>query len=103
MGLTLKRFGIETSFIDIRNLSQIKKNIKKNTKIIFGETIGNPGVEILDVEKVSNICNKNNILFLVDNTIATPALFNPIDYGAHIVIHSATKFIGGHGLSLIHI
>ena len=100
LGLTLKRFGIETSFIDIRNLSLIKKNIKKNTKIIFGETIGNPGLEILDVEKISYICDKNNIIFVADNTIATPALFNPIDYGAHIIIHSATKFIGGHGIAI---
>ena len=100
LGLTLKRFGINTSFVDLRNLSLVKKNIKNNTKIIFGETIGNPGLEVLNMQEVSKICKKNNILFMVDNTIATPVLFNPIDYGADIVLHSVTKFMGGHGVAL---
>ncbi len=100
LGQTLKRFGIETSFVDPRNLNLIKKSIKKNTKIFFGETIGNPGLEILDITEISKICKKNSILFVVDNTIATPYLLNPINYGADIVIHSATKFIGGHGIAI---
>ena len=100
MGLTLKRFGIETSFIDLSNLALIKKNIKRNTKLIFSETIGNPRLEVLNVPEVSKLCKKNKILFVVDNTIATPFLFNPINFGADIVIHSATKFIGGHGVAI---
>ncbi|MAJ24221.1 MAG: O-acetylhomoserine aminocarboxypropyltransferase [Rickettsiales bacterium] len=100
MGLTLKRFGIETTFIDLSNLALIKKNIKRNTKLIFSETIGNPRLEVLNVPEVSKICKKNKILFVVDNTIATPFLFNPINFGADMVIHSATKFIGGHGVAI---
>ena len=100
LGLTLKRFGIETTFVDPRNLTSIKKSIKKNTKLFFSETIGNPGLEVLNVPEVSKICKKNKILFVADNTIATPVLFNPIDFGVDIVIHSATKFIGGHGIAI---
>ncbi len=100
LGLTLKRFGIETTFLDLKNLALVKKNIKKNTKMIFSETIGNPGLEILNVPEISKICKKSKILLVVDNTIATPVLFNPIKFGADIVIHSATKFIGGHGVAI---
>ena len=100
LGLTLKRFGIETTFVDPKNYKLISKSIKKNTKLFFGETIGNPGLEVLDISKISKICETSNIPLVLDNTIATPFLLNPIDYGADIVLHSATKFIGGHGVAL---
>ena len=100
LGLTLKRFGIEVTFVDPKNYKLISKSIKKNTKLFFAETIGNPGLEVLDIPKISKICESNNIPLVLDNTIATPFLLNPIDYGADIVLHSATKFIGGHGVAL---
>ncbi len=100
LGLTLRRFGIETTFVDPKNYNLIKKSIKKNTKLFFAETIGNPGLEVLDIPKISKICKVSNIPLLVDNTIATPFLLNPIDHGADMVLHSATKFIGGHGVAL---
>ncbi len=100
LGLTMKRFGIETTFVDPSNLKLIKKSIKRNTKMFFAETIGNPGLEILNLPEISKICKSNNIPLIVDNTIASPYLLNPIDHGADIVIHSATKFIGGHGIAL---
>ena len=100
LGLTLKRFGIEVTFVDPKNYKLISKSIKKNTKLFFAETIGNPGLEVLDIPKLSKICEANNIPLVLDNTIATPFLLNPIDYGADIVLHSATKFIGGHGVAL---
>ena len=100
LGLTLKRFGIEVTFVDPKNYKLISKSIKKNTKLFFAETIGNPGLEVLDIPKISKICEVNNIPLVLDNTIATPFLLNPIDYGADIVLHSVTKFIGGHGVAL---
>ena len=100
LGLTLKRFGIAVTFVDPKNYKLISKSIKKNTKLFFAETIGNPGLEVLDIPKISKICEANNIPLVLDNTIATPFLLNPIDYGADIVLHSATKFIGGHGVAL---
>ena len=100
LGLTLKRFGIEVTFVDPKNYKLISKSIKNNTKLFFAETIGNPGLEVLDIPKISKICESNNIPLVLDNTIATPFLLNPIDYGADIVLHSATKFIGGHGVAL---
>ena len=96
LGLTLKRFRISTTFVDPNNLNEIKKNIKKNTKLFFAETLGNPKLEVLDIEKVSKIVSKEKIPFLVDNTIPTPYLCNPFDYGANLIMHSTTKFIGGH-------
>ena len=100
LGLTLKRFGIDTTFVDPSNLIQIKKKHKKKYKTIFAESLGNPGLEVLDIEKISKITTKSNIPFLVDNTIATPYLCNPFDYGANLVMHSTTKFIGGHGIAI---
>ncbi len=100
LGLTLKRFGIDTTFVNPTNLNEIKKNIKKNTKLFFAESLGNPGLEVLDMEKISKVTSEANIPFLVDNTIATPYLCNPFDYGANLVMHSTTKFIGGHGIAI---
>ena len=100
LGLTLKRFGIKTTFVDPNNFKDIKKNIKKNTKLFFAESLGNPGLEILDIEKVSKIMSDADVPILVDNTIPTPYLCNPFDYGANLVMHSITKFIGGHGIAV---
>ena len=100
LGLTLNRFGIKTSFINPNNLKEIEKNIKKNTKIFFAETLSNPSLDVLDIEKISEITKKNNIIFLVDNTVPSPYLCNPIKFGADMVIHSTTKFIGGHGVAI---
>ncbi len=100
IGLTLRRFGIQTTFVDPSNLTEIRKSIKKNTKVFFAETIANPGLEVLDIPKISKILKERGIVFMVDNTIATPYLCKPISFGADIVIHSATKFIGGHGIAI---
>lgn len=100
LGLTLKRFGIETTFVDPTKITQIKKSIKKNTKLFFSESLGNPGLEVLDIEKISKVTAASNIPFLVDNTIATPYFCNPFDFGANLVMHSTTKFIGGHGVAI---
>ena len=100
LDLTLKRFGIKTTFVNPGNLEEIKKNIKRNTKLIFAETLGNPGLEVLDIEKIAKIASNERIPFLVDNTIPTPYLCNPFDFGANLVMHSTTKFIGGHGIAV---
>ncbi|MDD5102761.1 MAG: O-acetylhomoserine aminocarboxypropyltransferase/cysteine synthase [Endomicrobiaceae bacterium] len=97
---TLSDFAIETTFIDPDDISNFKKAIRLNTKAIFIETLGNPNSSIIDVDAVAKIAHDNGIPLIVDNTFATPYLFKPIEHGADVVIHSATKFIGGHGTSL---
>lgn len=97
---TLKDFGIETSFVDIFNLEELKAAIKENTKLVFIESLGNPNSDVVDIEEIAKVAHENDIPLIVDNTFATPFLLRPIEYGADIVIHSATKFIGGHGTSL---
>lgn len=96
---TLKDYGITTSFVEPK-LSEFEKAILPNTKAIFIETLGNPHSNIIDVDALAEIAHKNNIPLIVDNTFATPFLFRPIEHGADIVVHSATKFIGGHGTTL---
>lgn len=98
--VTLPKLGITTKFVDPDDLDNFKNAINEKTKAIFIETIGNPGGNIIDVEKVANIAHENNIPLIVDNTFATPYLLKPIEYGADIVVHSATKYIGGHGTSI---
>ncbi len=100
LNVTLPRLGIITTFVDADNPSDIEKAIVANTKAIFIESIGNPRLDIIDIEKISAIAKKYNIPLIVDNTVASPSLLTPIEYGANIVIHSLTKFIGGHGNSL---
>ncbi len=95
---TLPRFGIDTTFVDLRKTNNIKKNIKKNTKLIFGETLGNPGLDVLNIPKVSKIAHDNNIPLLVDSTFTTPYLMQPLSLGADLIFHSATKFLSGHGV-----
>ena len=95
---TLPRFGIDTTFVDLRKTKDIKKSIKKNTKLIFGETLGNPGLDVLDIPKVSKIAHDNDIPLLVDSTFTTPYLMKPFSFGADLIFHSATKFLSGHGV-----
>lgn len=94
---TLKDFGLETTFVDGSDVQNFEKAIKANTKAIYLESLGNPNSDIIDLDAVSKIAHKNGIPVIIDNTFATPYLFRPIEHGADIVVHSATKFIGGHG------
>ena len=97
---TLPEYGIETTFVDPFEKGAFEKAIRENTKAIFIETLGNPRSEVIDIEEVAQIAHKYKIPLVVDNTFATPYLVRPIFYGADIVVHSATKFIGGHGTTL---
>jgi O-acetylhomoserine (thiol)-lyase len=97
---TLPRFGITTTFVKPRDLDAFRAAIKPNTRLVIGETIGNPGLEVLDIPKVADIAHAAKIPLLIDNTFATPFLSKPIELGADIVMHSATKWIGGHGIAI---
>lgn len=97
---TLPQYGISSTFVDIFNKEEIQKAIQENTKAIFIETLGNPNSEVVDIEGIAKIAHANKIPLVVDNTFATPYLVRPIAYGADIVVHSATKFIGGHGTAI---
>ncbi|WP_321992888.1 O-acetylhomoserine aminocarboxypropyltransferase/cysteine synthase family protein [Clostridium butyricum] len=97
---TLANYGVKTTFVDPENLSNFENAIKENTKAVYIESLGNPNSNIIDVEALAEIAHKHKIPLIVDNTFGTPYLFRPIEHGADIVVHSATKFIGGHGTSL---
>ncbi len=97
---TLPDFGIETTFVDPEEDGAFEKAVRDNTKAIFIETLGNPNCNLIDIEKIANIAHSHSIPLVVDSTFATPYLIRPIEYGADIVIHSATKFIGGHGTAI---
>lgn len=97
---TLSQFGVKTTFVNIHNLEEVENSIQENTKALYIETLGNPNSDIPDVDKLAEIAHKHNIPLVVDNTFGTPYLFRPIEHGADIVVHSATKFIGGHGTTL---
>ncbi|WP_066647143.1 O-acetylhomoserine aminocarboxypropyltransferase/cysteine synthase family protein [Christensenella timonensis] len=97
---TLPQYGITATFVDPDEEGSFEEAIQENTKAIFIETMGNPNASLIDVEKVAGIAHQNNIPLVVDNTFATPYLFRPIEHGADIVVHSATKFIGGHGTTI---
>jgi O-acetylhomoserine (thiol)-lyase len=97
---TLPKFGIDVTFVDPADPENFRRAIKENTKAVFAETIGNPKIDVLDVEAVAAVAQTAKIPLIVDNTLATPYLSRPIDYGANVVVHSATKFIGGHGTSI---
>ena len=97
---TLTGFGISTSFVDIHNLAEVEAAIQENTRGIYIETLGNPNSDIPDVDALAALAHKHGIPLVVDNTFGTPFLFRPIEHGADIVVHSATKFIGGHGTTL---
>ena len=97
---TLPSYGITTTFVDPSDLSNFEKAIQENTKAVFIETLGNPNSNIIDIEAVAEIAHRHKIPLIIDNTFGTPYLIRPIEHGADIVVHSATKFIGGHGSSL---
>lgn len=97
---TLAAFGIETTFVDIHNLEEYEAAFKDDTRLVFIETLGNPHSDIPDVDRVSEIAHAHGVPVAVDNTFGTPYLFRPLEHGADVVIHSATKFIGGHGTTL---
>ena len=97
---TLAQFGVTTTFVDIHNLSEVEAAIQPNTKAIYLETLGNPNSDIPDIDAVSALAHKHGLPVAVDNTFGTPYLIRPIEHGADIVVHSATKFLGGHGTTL---
>ena len=97
---TLPQYGIEATFVDPFNIDEVKAAIKDNTKALYIETLGNPNSDVVDIETLANIAHEHKIPLVIDNTFATPYLVRPIEYGADIVVHSATKFIGGHGTSI---
>lgn len=97
---TLPQYGIDTNFVDIFNEEQVESAINEKTKALYIETLGNPNSDVVDIESVAKIAHKHKIPLVVDNTFATPYLVRPIEYGADIIVHSATKFIGGHGTSI---
>lgn len=97
---TLPAFGITATFVDIHNLNEVENAICNNTRAIYIETLGNPNSDIPDIDELSKLAHKHGIPLVVDNTFATPYLLRPIEHGADIVVHSATKFIGGHGTTL---
>lgn len=97
---TLKPFGIETTFVNTRNLQEVESAIRKNTKLVLIETLGNPNSDIPDIDAIAKIAHSHKIPVVIDNTFGTPYLIRPLEHGADIVVHSATKFIGGHGTTL---
>ncbi|MCO1602342.1 homocysteine synthase [Desulfosporosinus nitroreducens] len=97
---TFAKLGIKVHFVDVDKPEEFRSKITKNTKALYTETIGNPLINVADLEKIANIAHENSLPLIVDNTFASPYLCRPIEYGADIVVHSATKFIGGHGTSI---
>lgn len=97
---TLPQYGITTTFVDIFDYAAVEAAIQENTKAVFIETLGNPNSDVVDIEKIAEIAHAHKIPLVIDNTFATPYLVRPIEYGADIVVHSATKFIGGHGTTI---
>lgn len=101
LSATLKRLGIESTFLSPdASEEEISRTVRDNTKLIFGETIGNPLVDVLDIERIATIAHQHDLPLIVDNTLATPILCRPIEWGADIVVHSATKYLDGHATSL---
>ena len=100
LGQTFAHFGIQTTFVNAHDLEEVEKAIRWNTRAVYLETLGNPNSDIPDIDAVAEIAHRHNIPLVIDNTFGTPYLIRPIEHGADIVIHSATKFIGGHGTTL---
>ncbi len=100
LAYTLPRFGIETSFVDPRDLDAWRDAIRPDTALLFGESLGNPGLEVLDIPRIAELAHSQGLPLLVDATLATPCLQQPIELGANLVVHSATKFLGGHGVAV---
>ena len=97
---TLPRFGITTTFVDPRDPKAFEAAITDDTRLVYGETLGNPGIEVMDIEAVADVAHRHGLPLMVDSTFATPYLIRPIEHGADIVLHSMTKFMGGHGVAL---
>ena len=97
---TMPRFGVYTDFVNPNDPEAIKRAIKPNTKLVFGEVIGNPGLDIMDVPEIAKICNSKNIPLVLDATFNTPYLMQPFKHGANIIVHSLTKWLGGHGIAI---
>lgn len=97
---TLPRYGVTTTFVDVANLDEIEAAIQDNTKLVFIETLGNPVINIPDIEKIADIAHAHKIPLVSDNTFGTPYLINVFSHGVDIAVHSATKFIGGHGTTI---
>ncbi|MBT6274043.1 MAG: O-acetylhomoserine aminocarboxypropyltransferase, partial [Chromatiales bacterium] len=100
LSYTLPRFGIETTFVDARDPKAFENAIRDNTRCLYGETLGNPGLELMNLPVISEIAHRHGIPLVIDNTFATPYLCRPFEHGADIVFHSATKFLGGHGVAI---
>ncbi len=100
LNLTMPRFGVNTTFVDPRDPQAFADAIQPETRLLFAETLGNPGIEVLDVAAVATVAHDHGLPLAVDSTFATPYLMRPIEHGADIVIHSATKFLGGHGIAI---
>ncbi len=92
--------GIETKFVNLTIWKSLKQLLMTTQKAVYIETIGNPGINLIDVQAVADIAHKHNIILIVDNTFASPYLFRPLEHGADVVVHSATKYLGGHGTTL---
>src|SRR5689334_13215182 len=97
---TLPRFGISTTFVKPRDFASMRAAIRPNTRLFIAETIGNPGLEVLDIPQVADIAHAAGVPLLIDNTFATPFLCRPVELGADLVMHSITKWIGGHGIAI---
>ncbi len=100
LSYTLPRFGVATTFVDPRDLNAWRRAIRSETRLLFGETLGNPGLDVLDVPAVAGIAHEAGVPLLVDSTFTTPCLMRPFDLGADLIFHSATKFLGGHGVAI---
>ncbi len=100
LAYTLKRFGIETTFVDPRNTDAWRAAIQPNTKVLFGETLGNPGLEVINIPAIASLAHENNLPLMLDSTFTTPYLLRPFDHGADLLFHSATKFLCGHGTAI---
>ena len=98
--VTLRRMGIDVTFVDATDPANVEGAITDRTKLVYGETIGNPRADVLDIEAVADVAHRNDVPLVIDNTFATPAICRPIEHGADIVVHSATKFLGGHGVAI---
>ena len=100
LAVNLRKFGIECSFVDASDLSAVAAAMQANTRAVFAESLGNPSLQVLDIAGVAEVAHAHGVPLMVDNTVASPFLCNPIDWGADVVIHSATKYLGGHGTTL---
>ena len=97
---TLPRFGITTTFVNPRDPEAFRKAIKPETRLVFGETLGNPGIEVMDLPRIADIAHEAGVPFMIDSTFTTPYLMNPFEHGVDLIMHSLTKFMGGHGLAI---